>query len=280
MNVLILGCGDLGTRLGELLIAEGHCVTAVRRNTENLPASFDAVSFDITEAEQWKTLSLSPDVVFFTAAASARSPDNYHSTYVKGTENLIDWLNQKSIQPARLFFTSSTAVYGQKQGEVVTETSETHPLGFNGQLMLDAENTLLESTYPSCILRLSGVYGPGRLYLLNKLKAGELTMQEAPPKYTNRIHIHDAARALKFLMVQDTLEPCYLVSDSAPSSEKEVYTWLADNMQCARPTAQDKGGEQGKRCSNQRLLDSGFKLEYPSFREGYKDLIRGHLDGN
>lgn len=280
MKTLIVGCGDLGTRLGQLFLDRGVEVAAIRRNATRLPDSFTKFSFDISNAAAWDALNFQPEVVFFTAAAPERTALSYQSTYVDGVANLLSWLKKRQCSPKRIFFSSSTAVYGQTNGEWVSEDSQTLPTTFNGKLLLEAETLLNESEHPCCLVRLSGLYGPGRTYLISALKQGALYYQESPPRYTNRIEISDAARLMVHLFETKPLEACYLAVDNSPETEKAVYTWLAETLKLPAPGVKNLGSEQNKRCSNKRLLNTGFKFNCPSFREGYLELIRGNIHDN
>jgi nucleoside-diphosphate-sugar epimerase len=101
-------------------------------------------------------------------------------------------------------------------------------------------------------------------------------------RFTNRIHRDDAAAALAHLAFLPDAAACHLGVDSEPAPEAEVLAWLAARLGVALPCASEPpaSGETRrssgtKRCSNARLLATGFRFRYPTYREGYEALLRG-----
>lgn len=143
--------------------------------------------------------------------------------------------------------------------------------------MLQAENIVQQGTIPSTVVRFSGIYGPCRNHLINKVKQGDVAAKE-PLKYTNRIHRDDCAGVLCHLINkqfnQAQLEQCYLASDDTPASMFDVTHWLADQLNAMTTTETISRITGSKRCSNQRLKDSGYSFKYPSYQEGYKELLK------
>jgi nucleoside-diphosphate-sugar epimerase len=132
------------------------------------------------------------------------------------------------------------------------------------------------------VLRLGGIYGPGRDRTVRRVRSGEA---ECPPRgvYGNRIHRDDAARALRHLLTLPDPESVYLGVDRDPAELREVYGWIAGRVGAADPCADapprddgDPAGRRGtnKRCSSERLAASGFEWRYPTYREGYAGLIQ------
>ena len=150
-------------------------------------------------------------------------------------------------------FTSSTAVYAQDSGEWVDENSETAPQRFNGQVMLEAEAVALAAPRGQ-VLRLGGLYGPGRNRLI-RLARERVACQAEPPRYTNRIHCQDAARAAHHLLLRaDANEELGVVLgvDSDPAPEHVVRDWLTAQLSLAPSPRDNAGRGQNKRCRNAR----------------------------
>jgi len=275
MRCLILGCGDLGSRVGQHLMAEGHQVWGARRSLDKLDPGIEPLGWTLPHsAPPLPAL----DYIVYALSADEFSPDAYRLAYLEGVESLIDSLKRQKVSPKRIFFVSSSGVYGQTQGEEVNENSETRPQSFSGQLLLQGEEALYQSPWPATILRFSGIYGPGRERLIKQVKQGNFP-PEQPLKYSNRIHIEDGARALVHLMqkdaAQESLSDIYLVSDCEPAPLQEVTRWLAHQMGQLYKPGQDlptRGGN--KRLNNQRLKETGFSFRYPSYREGYAPLLK------
>lgn len=275
-KTLIAGCGDVGIRLANRLIQQGHEVWGIRRNVDSLPAAIHAIEADMAKGISFPDLPLDLDHVIYCAAAGERSEVRYRQTYVDGLNNLLQKLNQQLNKSIRIIFVSSTAVYAQHQGEWVNESSETNPGSFSGQILLEAEQILASSGYPHTIVRLGGIYGLGRAHFINQVKNGELSINEQYPQYTNRIHSEDCAGVLQHIMQLDTPDTCYVAVDNAPVNRAEVADWLATQLKVAKPL-RDPLGEipksQNKRCKNTRLIESGYRFQFPSYQEGYRAVL-------
>ena len=275
MRCLILGCGDLGSWVGKQLLQEGHEVWGARRSLHKLDDGIQPLAWTLPDpAPPLPQL----DYILYALSADEFSPEAYRLAYLEGVEQLIASLKRQKVSPKRIFFISSSGVYGQTQGEKVNEDSETRPDSFSGQLLLQGEEALYQSPWPVTILRFSGIYGPGRERMIKQVKAGRFP-PEQPLKYSNRIHIEDGARAIQHLMERDAarqpLEEVYLVSDCEPAPLQEVTQWLTHQLGLLHKPGQDLPSRGGnKRLDNQRLKDTGFNFRYPSYREGYAPLLQ------
>ena len=234
-NVLIAGCGDVGTRAGQRLAAAGHRVWGLRQRALALPPPLRALVADLADpAALGRALAgLSFDHVLFSAAAGEGSERAYRRVYVDGLRHLLAAL---ATAPRQLLFCSSTSVYHQADGEWVDEGSATEPSGFAGRCLLEAE-ALLAGRAASA-LRLSGIYGPGRGRLLERVRNGAPCPRQ-PPLYANRIHSEDAAAAIAHLVARaeaGAVPPARLIlSDSEPAPLREVVDWLAGALGVAPP---------------------------------------------
>lgn len=272
-NILIAGCGDIGIALGLMLIEDGHRVHALRRNVGALPSSLDAIAADLTDPATLRSLP-DADFVYYTAAADGRDEAAYQRAYVSGVRNLQQALGETGRSVRRFFFVSSTGVYGQDSGEWVDESSPTEPMRFSGRKLIEGERLAMEGIPPSTSVRFGGIYGPGRTRLIRQVRDGASCVDQ-PPRYTNRIHRDDCAGALRHLLELDVPAPVYVGVDCYPATQCEVMDWLAKKMNAPAPrreTAKTNGG-QGKRCRNDLLLESGYRFLYPTFREGYAQVI-------
>ncbi|MEM7434453.1 MAG: SDR family oxidoreductase [Myxococcota bacterium] len=267
-NVLIAGCGDVGNALGRRLIAEGCAVWGVRRNVSALAEGITPWAVDLTDRGSLASPPTAFDHLFYTASADRRDAESYRAIYVDGLRNLIGALEAAGSPLRRVFFTSSTAVYGQTQGEWVDEGSPTEPARFNGKILLDAEE-IVRQRNGGVSVRLSGIYGPGRTRLLRKVSAGEAI---ATASWTNRIHVEDCAGALHHLLRADTVEPVYVGSDDAPVTMAEVVRWLSGELEVASPR-EGEATSLNKRCRNALLRRSGYRFAYPTFRDGYAPMV-------
>ncbi len=267
MRILVAGCGYVGSALARRLIADSHQVYVLRRSPAQVVESATTIACDLTDPDALMDL---PDVdaVAYTASADDRSETAYREAYVDGLKNIIH-----AVQPGRLVFTSSTAVYGQNDGSWVDETSPTHPTRFTGEVMLQAEAIALEAG--GIALRLGGIYGPTRDRLIRRVRSGEATLSRGAPHYTNRIHRDDCAGAAAHLLLGDSRSEVVIGVDDAPAARDEVLGWLADQLgtDLRSDDSAMEAPATGKRCRNARLKASGYALSVPTFRHGYGAML-------
>lgn len=270
-NVLIAGCGYVGTALGQRLVELGHSVWGLRRDPSGLPDSFNKLAGDLAAPEALTQLPRVLDYVVYTASAGESSDAAYARAYVAGVSNVLSAISGGAVR--RVFFTSSTAVYGQSDGAWVDEASETNPTHFSGRRTLEAEALLRSSSTPATILRCAGIYGPGRTRLIGSVRQGTASMSE---RYTNRIHRDDIAGVITHLIQKDLGVPLLVLADDEPATQRDVTTFLAERLgvplpPLGPPDPNARGGD--KRCRNALLRATGYHLLYPTYREGYAAML-------
>ncbi|WP_372986584.1 NAD-dependent epimerase/dehydratase family protein [Marinobacter sp.] len=275
-RILVAGCGKLGGSIASALLDNAK-VFGLRRDASKVPKGVTGISADLTRPETLVgALPAGLDVVIYCLTPSSYDEDGYRNAYVTGLANLLDAIGNHPLK--RLIFVSSTSVYAQDDDGWVDETSETAPARFSGQQIIAGEQIALESIHPATIVRFSGIYGPSRQRFLEEVLEGRMNPQ-SPAPFSNRIHEVDAARVVVHLvdraLAGKTLEPVYIASDCEPVRLDEVVDWVREQVACKPPqTDARKGGRAGsKRCSNRRLLESGFTFRYPDFRAGYREMI-------
>ena len=264
---MIAGAGNLGSRLAALRVGRHADVVTVRRRDPAHLAGVRPVRADLATGEGLSRLPKRPDALVFCAAPDQRDEAAYRKLYVDGLRRLLD-----AVDTPRLVFVSSTAVYGQDAGEWVSEASATQPAQFNGRVLLEAEREL--DAHPGgIVLRLSGLYGPGREAMLRRAREGLATR----PHFTNRIHIDDAAAALSHLLDLPSPRRIYLGNDDLPVFEHELQAWVRHEE--GLPTvAAEALPISGRRVANTRLRASGWQPAHPDYRSGYSaQLVRPGL---
>jgi nucleoside-diphosphate-sugar epimerase len=279
-TVLIAGCGDVGSRLGTQLHTAGWQVYGLRRSVAQLPAHILPVAGDlsqITPPAQWPEGPL--DYLVYAAAATDHDEAGYRRAYVDGLANTLGWLEQRGQTPKRVIFVSSSGVYAQDGGVWVDETSPAEAQSYSGRIMLEAERLALDSAFPATVVRLTGIYGPGREWLLKQVRMGYRVVSE-PPLYANRLHADDCAGLIAFLLQADAagtpLDDLYLGVDDAPEPLHEVVGWLREYLGVTEWAEESTVRRSGsKRCSNARARALGWAPRYPSFREGYAAVLAG-----
>lgn len=277
-RVLIAGCGYVGSALAGMLAEDGHVVWGMRRSPAALPPGVRSFAADLRDPATLAGLPPALDFLAYTATADASTDEAYRAAYVDGPRHLLSALADQGQRPRRVLFTSSTSVYGQEDGEWVDEDSPTEPAGFSGARMLEGERVFLNGPFPATVLRLGGIYGPGRTSLVEKVRAG--TAECSPePGWTNRIHRDDAAGALRHLMTLDAPASVYLGVDREPAALCDVYRWIAARLGLPDPPVRADAMDTrrrtrgNKRCRSDRLAASGYPYRYPTFREGFGALI-------
>lgn len=273
-RILIAGCGDVGERVAHRLLAQGAEVYAMRRHPPAHDGAIRWLSADITRPE---TLAVVPDRIsrlVFLPAPHARAREAYRAVFLDGLRHVLDALDATRLK--RVVFVSSSAVYGEHGDAWVDESTPPAPLGFNGQVLLEAEQWLAGQPVDAVVLRLAGLYGPGRTQLLERLRTGQASAPRARPHWANRIHVDDAAAAIVHLLGLRDHQRVYLGTDDVPLPLDVLYDELAKRLG-APPVKEGPApaGVGSKRLSNARLKAAGFGFRWPDAREGYAALLSG-----
>lgn len=269
MQLLIAGNGYLGAEVGNRALAQGWQVTRC-----SLSGHDQSYACDLGDAESVRKLAAlisAPDAIVHCASSGKGGAPAYQHVYYQGVVNL-----QQVFPNSLLLFTSSSSVYGQTDGSVVTEMSAAEPDRETGKILRATEEQTLSQGGIVC--RLSGIYGPARSVILRKFLQGEAVIEEDGRRYLNQIHRNDAARAILHLLEialagNSTLPICgeiFNTSDSLPLSQLATYQGLADYFQRPLPPSgprdlDRKRGWTHKQVSNEKLRATGWEPDYPSF---------------
>jgi len=288
MRVLIVGCGYVGMSLGRVLVNQGHGVVGVRRSAsgsaELAAAGIRLVTADVTSREDVHRIPGPFDwVVNAVASPYGGSAEEYRRTYLEGTRNLVAWLEETPVQ--KYVHTSSTGVYGQNDGGSVDETSATEPESATARVLAETEQEVLQAArergFPAMILRVAGIYGPGRSYWLRRLLCGEARVPGDGARWMNMVHRDDIVGAMETALEQGRPGEIYNVCDGEPVRHLDFLRWLAGRLECCMPlfaeedsSTRRRRGLTNKRVSNRKLREElGYVLKYPSYREGYAQLL-------
>jgi nucleoside-diphosphate-sugar epimerase len=273
--LLVVGCGYLGSTLASRRVQEGERVLALARHPERLPATLVPIAGDVSRPDAFDGIVEPVDRIVFCVGPDRRDVSTYEQCFLRGIEHLLRWIDKSGNASARIVFVSSTSVYGQRNGEWVDESSETHPELPTAKVLLAAESLLRSEAPRAVVLRLAGIYGPERKSLLAPLVDGVPRVARGTG-WVNRMYVSDCARALQHLLAHPNPEPLYVGSDDEPASQEAVWTWLAEHFDLPPSPLRSATSEArgSKRCSNARLKRSGFALLFPTFREGYGHLAR------
>jgi nucleoside-diphosphate-sugar epimerase len=273
VTVVLAGCGDLGIRVGQRLAATGYRVLGLRRHPERLPAPIAGQAVDLRRAVP--SLPPDTDLVLVALTADAHTTEAYRDTYVTGLRHVLDATERDVPVPPHTLLVSSTAVYGVGDGRWIDEDTPAAPASPTGGVLREAEDLLAARLPEATVLRLAGLYGPGRGTLLAGVREGTATIP-ARPLYTNRIHRDDAAAAITHLLTRVAEpDPTYLGVDHQPVERAALLRFLADELGVPHPPVAEATSPRGrgKRLRGRRLRETGFTFAYPTYREGYRALI-------
>jgi nucleoside-diphosphate-sugar epimerase len=270
MKTLVVGCGYIGLPLallwrdgGDEIVAWVHSpASAGIIEQHNFP---QIVTGSVAVERLWRQL-VPCDRVILCASSNRGGPEMYREVFLEGARMI------QAHQPAaKKIFVSSTSVYGQSEGEVVTEESATEPATETGQILREAEKVALAAG--ATVVRSAGIYGPGRGVLWEKFRRGEAVIEGDGSRWLNQIYRDDLVAALALLMERGEPGQIYNVADDEPVMMHDFYAWCAEYLgrplPPLGPVKRDrKRGLTNKRVSNSKLRDLGWRPIYSSFREG------------
>ncbi len=259
--------------VAQRLRARGDEVWALRRTPPVGAADgIRWVRADLTVAQSLQHLPAGLTQLVYLPAPDRRDACAYGALFADGLHNLLAAAGMATLQ--RVLLVSSSAVYGEHGNAWVDENTPTAPLAFNGTLLRDVELWLATQPVRPIVLRLAGLYGPGRLQLLERLRAGLVTVPRVARHWANRVHVDDAAAAIAHVLQLVDPLPLYLGVDDTPLPMDVLYDHLAALIGAPLPADGPSPDSIGsKRLSNARLRASGWAPRWPDARSGYAELI-------
>lgn len=275
-RILIVGCGYLGQTVADLFHNAGWKVegwTLSMQSAEALSGKpYPVYAVDISNAEQVSARPGDFDAVIHCASTRGGDVELYRRIYLNGARKLLDRFSGSTI-----LLTSSTSVYAQTGGEWVTEASPAEPTHKTGMILREAENLALDQG--AGVVRLGGICGPGRSYLLTRFLSGEAFVDPKSDRFVNQVHRDDAATALLLLLDRQLhRREIYNVVSDQPILQSDCYRWLAVKLNRPEPptgrlTSKRRRGESNKRVSNAKLRTLGWTPCYPTFAETMEKSI-------
>ncbi|OMH37220.1 hypothetical protein BGP79_14840 [Tersicoccus sp. Bi-70] len=273
---MIVGCGDLGTETGLRFAAAGHRVTGWRRHASVLPPALHGQAADVTDPSSLPPVDPATGIVVIALTPGSRDATGYRSSYLEGTRATLAAIDAAGARP-RVLFVSSTSVLDADDGRTLDETAPASPASPTAAVLAQTERLVLDVP-GGVVLRLAGVYGPGRTRLIDRARNGSAGDAR---HWTNRIHRDDAASALVQLASLPDPASIYHGVDDEPAPEADVLAFLAGELGMAAESGEpaDNAAEHdpasGKRLRNSLLRGTGWAPTYPSYREGYRAVIAG-----
>lgn len=289
--VMIFGCGYVGTALAQSLLAEGIAVGALTRNPEKAAQLRAMGVAEVVEgqlaSEDWHGALQSDYTQIVNCVSSAGGGiAGYRESYLDGQASILRWAETRSIE--RYVYTSSTSVYPQGDGAWVDASGDTTGAPETGQVLLESEALLKKAAYVAhwYVLRLAGIYGPGRHYLLDALREGSDTIAGEGSYHLNLIHRDDIVSAIRRVLGIAPTAPSgvYNLADDQPATKAALVAWLSAQLGVSAPAFDPSEltprlRRRGGKMPDRRIANSMFKTtfhwepKYSSFREGYRDLL-------
>lgn len=279
--MLIVGCGYIGERVAAQILSKGEAVSAIVRSDERTKIlrtlGVFVLQLDLDTAPAPMASTLDQTIFYFAPPPPKDTLDTRMQSFLQGLTI--------SGQPTRIVYISTTGVYGDCSGHWIDETQPANPLVDRARRRWHAEQ-LLQAWRTSTgnelvILRVGGIYGPGKLPL-KRLQQGLPMIAEKHAPWTNRIHADDLVQVCLAAMARGCDGEVYNVCDGAPGNMTNYFNRVADLAGLQRPPLIDAEQaldalspgllsylSESRRISNQKMLDQlGVKLHYPSLEEG------------
>ncbi|MBD3276028.1 MAG: NAD-dependent epimerase/dehydratase family protein [Candidatus Marinimicrobia bacterium] len=287
-HILIIGCGDIGARTAQLWQDEQMPVTGVVRSDSSQQdlanMGINTVQFDLDKNEDFDRLPVKNSLIYYLAPP----PRSGHVD--PRIRRFLDHV-QPDAHPVRLIYMSTSGVYGDVQGGRVTESTPPAPDSERGKRRLDAETAVRDWTEKTgtdhIILRVPGIYGPGRIRV-EKVINHEPVLREEDAPYSNRIHADDLARICVAAAKKGKPGAIYNTSDGNPSSITRYYQTIAKLLgEDPPPTISMEEAEkvmspmalsflqESKRLDNSKMLhELEIKLLYPDADAGLRASLK------
>jgi len=281
-KIIIAGCGYIGTRVARTWKESGAEVTCLVRSPEHQAAleleGFTARSCTLDDPADLPALDVAGCIVYYFVPPPGGGTADPRARHFCTAISL-------SAPPARIIYMSATSVYSETEGGTVTEESPAEPHSAMGKRRLDAERAFLglgqAAGVPVIILRVSGIYGPGRLPLM-QISQGQPLLNEEESGPSNRIHADDLAAVCRAAADRGEGGDIFNVSDGHPSSMTSYFNACADLL--GYPRQPQVSMAEARRVmsplmlsyvSDSRVVDNSrmlerlnIRLKYPSMREG------------
>lgn len=292
-HLVIFGCGYVGTALAEAALDRGAQVTALTRNPRRAAGlrarGITVVEGELADAGWHQSIPPRADFVANTVSAADPTPEGYRRSYVEGMKSILAWAARGAEPVGTLVYTSSTGVYPQSGGAVVEETAPVGGTTPAARMLVEAEDLLRAAPASAVsrwfVLRLAGIYGPGRHHLLDALRAGTTRFSGSPEFRMNLAHRDDIVSAIlaAFAAPEDVRNEIFNVSDDAPATRADLLGWLAAQLRVPAPTFSGVAG--GTRRDGQPAPDRiiraakirrrlGWAPAHADFRAGYGGILR------
>ncbi|MGD1897257.1 MAG: SDR family oxidoreductase [Phormidesmis sp.] len=265
----IIGCGYVGSAIAKHWQTQGLDVLVTTTQEERVEAlSAIASKVEVLTGTDVDKLqhALSDRQIVLLCVASKRGA-SYADTYLKTAETIARVLPNTPVE--QLIYTSSCSVYGEHNGAWVTEMMPPMPITDNGKIIEQTEETLLAATTPQqkvCVLRLGGIYGPGRTLEKIYSRAAGTTRPGKGEEGTNWVHLSDIVGGIDWAREKQLAGLYNLVQEEVPTV-RELIARVCDHYNLAS-VQWDEGQPSTRknvRVSNAKIKGTGYQFSHPNF---------------
>jgi nucleoside-diphosphate-sugar epimerase len=284
-DLVVFGAGYIGGAACREGCRRGLTVWALTRNHERAAElrreGVEVVEADLAGVAWHARIPGEARYVLNCVSSGGGGLAGYARSYEQGAHSILTWAKEAGCHGS-LVYTSSTSVYAQGEGARVDEEAATDSAGEASSILLRTEEAMRSWPGPRAIVRLAGIYGPGRHHLLDQLRAGEGTLPGVGTHRLNLIHRDDAVDAIWRIWEAPPAEAprVYNLADGAPAPKQDVAAWLAARLGRAVPEFSGEAAGGRRRQVPDRTIvadriraELGWRPQYPSFREGYAALL-------
>lgn len=283
MHVLIAGCGWLGQAVARRLLERGDRVTGLRSDPERAGAlrglGIAPLALDLADPNSATRLPSDLDAILALQAARGGGEAAYRCAYLEANRTLLTFAQGRGLQA--FVYSGSTGLFGQQDGSEVREDTPAQPASPTGQILAEAEAMLRDAAgrgIPTRIVRLSGLYGPGRLWMIDRVRQGRLGLGPGDEAWLNSCHRDDAVDTLLAALDRGRDGATYHATDEEPLRRRELVRFIADRLGIL-PALEAAPAPPGP---NRRILGAatraelGLRCRWPSLREGLRPFLEHH----
>lgn len=268
-NLAIVGCGYVGLAVAQIWRQQGHTVTATTTTAARIPEleiiADRAMVLQGEDEAGWR--SLLKDQTAVLLCMGARNADVYASTYLGTAQTLVKVLPE-FLTVQQVIYTGSYAVYGDRQGAWVDETTPVAPVTRNGEILAATEQVLLSAAstaHKVCLFRLGGIFGEGRELAKIYGRVAGTTRPGSGQEAANWVHLDDIVGAIDFAQ-RDGLQGIYNLVCTVPLTVGEVIDRVCTTHNLSPVTwdaSLPSARSYNARVSNQKLRAAGYKFVHP-----------------
>lgn len=290
-HLVVFGSGYVGGALARQAKARGCRVTALTRNTataaELRQNGVEVIVADLAASDWHPRIGDRPDWVVNTVSSGGGGAAGYQHSYLDGMRSIVAWATAIGAVDT-MVYTSSTSVYPQGEGVRVDESAAAVGGGERAEILQATEAIAQAATGAwrrFFILRLAGIYGPGRHYLLDQVRTGSVAGEGA--HRLNLIHRDDVCAAIWAALAApvEVGSDVFNVADDSPAPKAEVVAWLAARLGVAPPTFTGLPAGGRRAVTPDRVVVNaklraclGWTPRYRDFRAGYENVLAAEAE--